>query len=205
MTRPSLISSDIGAPRLSGLTTQSGPSVSITAGGADIWGNRDECHFAHLSVSGDFDLSVRMVGLEMADLYTKAGLMLRASLDPGAPHAMLLSFGDNQPRNKNNGALEFQSRRIAQGECTGIYPPQPLASAPDFPASFPDHWLRLSRQGDTLIGSFSTTGKEWRQFCTHTQPFPDTALLGLAVTSHNEARAIRADFQDLILNPRYNP
>lgn len=205
MTIPRLISCDIGAPRLSGTTTQNGQSVSITAGGVDIWGNRDEFHFAHLPVSGDFDLSVRIVGLEMADIYTKTGLMLRASLDPGAPHAMLLTFGDNQPRNKNNGALEFQSRLVAQGDCTGIYPPQPLASEPDFPASFPDHWLRLSRKGDRLTGSCSTDGKAWRIFCTHRQSFPDTALLGLAVTSHNEARAIRADFQDLILNPRLNP
>lgn len=205
MTIPSLISCDIGAPRLAGATQQSGASVTITAGGVDIWGDRDEFHFAHTSVSGDFELSVRIDTLEMADSYTKAGLMLRASLDPGAPHAMLLTFGDNHPRNKNNGALEFQSRLVADGDCTGIYPPQPLASEPDFPASFPDHWLRLTRQCDTLTGSFSTDGKLWRTFCTHTQAFPDTALLGLAVTSHNEARTVRASFDDLTLNPGSNP
>jgi regulation of enolase protein 1 (concanavalin A-like superfamily) len=204
MTVPKLISCDVGAPRLSGATEQSGFSVTITAGGVDIWGDRDEFHFAHTPVSGDFDLSVRILGLEMADIYTKAGLMLRASLESGAPHAMLLTFGDNQPRNKNNGALEFQSRLVADGECTGIYPPQPLASEPDFPATFPDHWLRLSRQGDTLTGSCSTDGKVWRTFCTHTQAFPDTALLGLAVTSHNEARAVRASFQNLTLTPGSN-
>jgi regulation of enolase protein 1 (concanavalin A-like superfamily) len=205
MTVPSLIPRDIGAPRLSGATEQHGPFVTITAGGVDIWGDRDEFHFAHLAVSGDFDLSVRILVMEMADIYTKAGLMLRSSLEPGAPHAMLLTFGDNQPRNKNNGALEFQSRLVAHGDCTGIYPPQPLASEPDFPANFPDHWLRLTRKGDMLKGYCSTDGKEWRTFCTNMQAFPDTALLGLAVTSHNVARAVRASFQNLTLTPGSDP
>lgn len=204
MTVPSLISRDIGAPSLSGTAAQTGQSVIIDAAGVDIWGSRDEFHFAHVPVSGGFDLSVRVAALEMADIYTKAGLMLRASLEPGAPHAMLLTFGDNQPRNKNNGALEFQSRLVAQGDCVGIYPPQPLASEPTFPASFPDQWLRLTRHSDTLTGSFSTDGLIWRTFCTHTQAFPGTALLGLAVTSHNEARTIRASFQDLTFSSRAN-
>lgn len=205
MTIPNLNSDDIGKPRLTGATHQDGASVTITAGGADIWGNRDEFHFAHIAVSGDFDLSVRVAGLEMADTYTKAGLMLRASLDDGAPHAMLLTFGDNQPRNKNNGALEFQSRLVPKGECSGIYPPQPLATRPDFPASFPQQWLRLTRQGDALTGLFSTDGQDWRTFCTHSQIFPDPALLGLSVTSHNEARRVRASFHDLSLIQRPQP
>lgn len=205
MTAPNLAARDIGAPHLPGATLQAGASVTITAGGADIWGRRDEFHFAHLPVTGDFDLSVRVAGLEMADTYTKAGVMLRAALDDGAPHAMLLTFGDNQPRNRNNGALEFQSRLAPNGECTGIYPPQPLSPTPDFPAAFPQHWLRLTRKGDHLTGLFSTDGKEWRVFCTHAQAFPAAALLGLAVTSHNETRTVRATFHDLSLTQRPAP
>ena len=199
MTIPILTAHDIGAPGLSGATEQNPAAITITAGGADIWGYRDECHFAHLAVAGDFELSVRVAGLEMADTYTKAGLMLRASLDEGAPHAMLLTFGDDQPRNKNNGALEFQSRLAQGGDCTGIYPPQPLPATPDFPASFPNHWLRLTRHGDTLAGHFSTDGKIWQTFCSHRQIFAGKALLGIAVTSHNAARTVRTSFQDLNL------
>jgi regulation of enolase protein 1 (concanavalin A-like superfamily) len=205
MPLPRLQADDIGQPQISGATVQEGSSVLITAGGADIWGTRDECQFAYLDVTGDFDMSVRVAALEMADTYTKAGLMLRTSLDEGAAHAMLLTFGDNQPRNKNNGALEFQSRLVAGGECSGIYPPQPLADEPQFPASFPQHWLRLTRQGDVLTGLFSTDGQAWQTFCTHIQVFPASALLGLAVTSHNTARAVRASFHDLTLNQGSTP
>jgi regulation of enolase protein 1 (concanavalin A-like superfamily) len=205
MPLPRLIAYDIGQPHIFGTTVQEGSSVLVTAGGTDIWGTQDECHFAHLAVTGDFDMSVRVAGLEMADTYTKAGLMLRASLDEDAAHAMLLTFGDNQPRNKNNGALEFQSRLVTGGECAGIYPPQPLTAQPQFPASFPQHWLRLMRQNEVLTGQFSTDGQAWRTFCTQTQAFPDSALLGLAVTSHNTAHAVRASFHDLTLNQRSNP
>jgi hypothetical protein len=48
-------------------------------------------------------------------------------------------------------------------------------------------------------------GFAWVRVLEPNPCFTLTALLGIAVTSHNEARAIRADFQDLILNPRYNP
>jgi regulation of enolase protein 1 (concanavalin A-like superfamily) len=94
---------------------------------------------------------------------------------------------------------------VAGGECSGIYPPQPLPAVPQFPASFPQHWLRLTRQGDVLTGHFSTDGKGWQTFCTHTQVFPASALLGLAVTSHNTDRAVRASFHDLTLNQGPNP
>ena len=83
------------------------------AGGEDIWGERDEFHFAYVPVSAKFrDGCPRPISLDMADLYKKAGLMLHASLENGAEHAMLLAFGDNQLRNKNNGGFEFQSRMV---------------------------------------------------------------------------------------------
>ena len=199
MPIPSLVADDIGVPRLKGVTDQTGASVTITAGGADIWGSRDEFHFAHIDITGDFELTARICLLEMADIYTKAGLMLRASLEADAPHAMLLTFGDNQPRNKNNGALEFQLRREAGGDCFGIYPPQPLAERPDFPATFPNQWLKLTRKGNVIVGESSKDGKAWKTFCTHAQAFPGMSHLGLAVTSHNRASLVLATFHDLSL------
>jgi hypothetical protein len=200
MNAPSLDGIDVGSPRLPGSTRQSEAGLEIVAGGQDIWGTRDEFHFAYAQVMGDFELSVRVVSLAMADVYTKAGLMLRASLAAGAEHAMLLTFGDNQPRNKNNGGLEFQSRVAADGPCTGIYPPQPLPTRPDFPASFPDMWLKLIRRGATITGQSSQDGVAWRTFSVHESPLPLAAYLGLAVTSHNESQTVKAVFSDLDLS-----
>ncbi len=202
MNQPSLTGLDIGSPRLPGKLIQSSQSITIIAGGEDIWGVRDEFHFAYLPVTGNFELSVRLDSLAMADVYTKAGIMLRASLAEGAEHVMLLAFGDNQPRNKNNGGLEFQSRMAANGPCQGIYPPQPLPPQPDFPVSFPNVWLKLIRTGDTYTSQSSRNGQQWKTFSVHQQPLPAAAYLGLAVTSHNVNQTIKAIFSQLNLSPR---
>lgn len=135
----------------------------------------------------------------MADLYTKAGLMIRSSLAAGSEHALLLVFGDNQARNRNNGGLEFQYRRQADGACAGIYPPQPLPAQPDFPARFPHVWLRLGRRGDLLTADYSQDGQSWRNYTVHRQEFPATVCFGLAVTSHNVERTVRAEFRHVEL------
>jgi hypothetical protein len=202
MNALSLTGTDVGSPRLQGKTTRSTHDLEIVAGGEDIWGTRDEFHFAHALVSGNCELSVRIVSLTMADAYTKAGLMLRSSLEAGAEHAFLLAFGDNQPRNKNNGGLEFQYRATVDGPCTGVYPPQPLPPQADFPVSFPDVWLKVTRDGDTITGQSSRDGERWKTFCVHQQHLPPAAHLGLAVTSHNADQAVKAVFSNLDLRGR---
>jgi len=197
MNTPSLAGVDVGYPKRSGTTKQSAANLEVIAGGEDIWGDRDEFHFACVPVSGNFELSARLVSLTMADLYTKAGLMLRSSLEDGAEHAMLLAFGDNQPRNKNNGGIEFQSRVDKNVPCSGIYPPQPLPSQPDFPVFYPHVWLKLIRCGDTITGQTSEDGKCWRTFCVHQQRLPQSAYLGLAVASHHADQTVKAVFSDL--------
>ncbi len=181
-----------------GATTSSSRNVDILAGGKDIWETRDEFHFAYAKVLGDFELSVRLTSLTMADVYTKAGLMLRASLAEGAEHAFLLAFGDNQPRNKNNGGLEFQHREALNGPCTAVYPPQPLRHQPDFPVKFPLMWMKLVRDRDTITGQYSQNGENWQTYCLHQQPLPQTVYLGLAVTSHNSNKTVSAVFDQLI-------
>lgn len=200
MKTPRLTPTDVGSPRLAGTTKLAGQDIEITAGGQDIWETRDEFHFAHVQVAGDFTLSICLASLTMADPYTKAGLMLRTGLDAGAEHAFLLAFGDNQARNRNNGGLEFQSRAQANGGCTGVYPPQPLPVPPDFPVNFPHVWLRLSRKGQVVTAEFSQDGRDWRTFAVHRQEFPGTAYLGLAVTSHNVNQTVRAVFRDVELS-----
>lgn len=194
-----LTGTDLGLPAIKGRTSHTRDRVEITAGGRDFWGHGDEGHFAFTRVSGDFALSVRIVSLTMSDLYTKAGLMLRASLEPDAEHAFLLAFGDNQARNRNNGGLEFQYRESPGAACVALYPPQPLPKLPDFPASYPDLWLKLIRRGDRVTAQASGDSRHWRTYCEHRQHLPEAAFLGLAVTSHHSERAVQACFTHLSL------
>jgi hypothetical protein len=199
MNASNLQGADIGSPQLRGETRQAPTAIQLLAGGVDMWGVRDEGHFAHLPVSGDFEISTRVDSLEMADLYTKAGLMFRPSLDEAAPHVMVFAFGNNEPRNKNNGGLEFQFREDAGGLCAAVYPPQPLPAAPDFPVDFPQVWLKLVRRGHTFNGLFSRDGATWKAYCTHNQNLPQSGFLGLAVTAHNDAQRVSASFSHLLV------
>ncbi len=197
MGKIALSGRDIGAPALKGATVMTGKEARITAGGADIWGNRDEGHFACIQMGGNFSLTARIDAMEMADPHTKAGIMLRASAEPSAPHLMLFAFGDNRARNKNTGGIEFQSRAIPFGNCEGVYPAQPLAEPPEFGVSFPNVWLRLQRRGDVYEAFASKDGEMWRRYCQHKMVFSGTPLLGLAVSSHNAKKAVTVSFSQI--------
>jgi regulation of enolase protein 1 (concanavalin A-like superfamily) len=197
MSTPILSGIDIGAPRLQGQSTQSNETIEITGAGADIWGVRDECHFAHMEANGDFEFSVQVESIEMADLYSKAGLMWRTSLEAGAQHVMLVAFGNNDLRNKNNGGIEYQSRVGKDTECSAIYPSQPLPVTPDFPVHFPRVWLKLARKGNVFTAMFSENGVHWKVYCTHRLSLPAVGYLGIAATSHNEAKVIKTRFSML--------
>ena len=200
MATVSLTGIDVGSPRLPGRTRQLADGYEVVAGGTDIWGETDEFHFAQVRVTGDFVLAARLESLAMADRYTKAGLMLRASPSGASEHAYLLAFGDNQERNKNNGGLEFQFRERPNGPSVGVYPPQPLPVHPDFPVNFPDVWLRLTRTGAQIKAESSPDGRTWRIFCGHRQALPAAVHLGLAVTSHHPDKTVRAFFSSLVFS-----
>ena len=184
---------------LSGRTSLAAGTLAITAGGADIWESRDEFHFAHAPIAGGFEFTARFDSLTMADVYTKAGLMVRASLEADAAHVFFFAFGDNQPRNHNNGGIEFQSRVEDGGTCQASYPPSPLPAEPDFPVEFPLVWLKLSRQGDTFTSQFSPDGVQWKIYGVHRQVLPASVLVGLAVTSHQVEQTVDAVFSQVTL------
>ncbi len=199
MHHPPLAGVDVGGPQRTGETRRTPTTVEIVAGGVDIWGTRDEFHFAFLRITGDFELSARLCSLSMADVYTKAGLMMRTSLAAGAEHAFLLAFGDNQPRNRNNGGIEFQYRLEAARPCRGIYPPQPLPPDPEFPATYPDVWLKLVREADTISGFFRNNRADEKLFSWHIQHFSPAMCVGLAVTAHHAEQTVRAVFSQVQL------
>ena len=110
---------------------------------------------------------------------------------------MLVAFGNNDLRNKNNGGIEYQSRVGKDTECSAIYPSQPLPVTPDFPVHFPRVWLKLARKGNVFTAMFSENGVHWKVYCTHRLSLPAVGYLGIAATSHNEAKVIKTRFSML--------
>ena len=187
---------DVGNPEIAGTVTVTGGGFDITAGGADIWGVKDEFHFVYIQKTGDFDLAARVESLTATHLYTKAGLMAREDLTPGSRHIYFQLFPDNKLRNKNNGGFEYQYRQESGGEMKAIYPAR-FDGTPDFPVTFPDTWIRLKRTGNKFTGYTGTDGKSWKEYASFTLDLPQKVYLGPAVTSHKTAEPATAKFRKI--------
>jgi regulation of enolase protein 1 (concanavalin A-like superfamily) len=188
---------DVGNPAIPGTVTVSEEGFDITAGGADVWGVKDEFNFVYIEKTGDFDFAARIESLTSTHLYTKAGLMARQDLTPGSRHIYFQVFPNNNPRNKNNGGFEYQYRQITDGEMKAIYPAVRLEGTPDFPVTFPNTWIRLKRIGDKFIGYASTDGISWKEYATFTLNLPEKVYLGIAVTSHKTTEYSTAKFRNI--------
>jgi len=189
---------DIGNPAIKGKVDILENGFAITAGGADIWGTKDEFHFSYQTLKGDFDLSVQILSLSKANQYTKAGIMARADLSDNSEHVYYQIFPDNSARNKNNGGCEFQYRSVKGGEMKAIYPDQKTAGN-QFDVAFPNTWIRLKRIGDIFESYISSDNKNWKLYSTFTLKMPSELFVGQAVTSHNVKESTTAKFGSVLL------
>lgn len=189
---------DIGNPDVSGSSQIQENNISITAGGADVWGIQDEFRFVYTEQKGDFDLIAQIESLTAPHLYTKAGLMAREDLSDNSRHIFFQVFPNNNPRNKNNGGYEFQYRKEKAGEMKAIYPAK-FDGIPEFPVNYPNTWIRLKRVGSDFTGFYSADGKTWKSYTTFTMEISSKVYLGFAVTSHNTKKAATAIFKNISL------
>lgn len=187
---------DIGSPVTTGISTIKDNSLNLVAGGADVWGTKDEFGFSYIEQKGDFDFTARIESLSPTHQYTKAGLMAREDITDNCRHIFFQVFPDNSARNKNNGGYEFQYRANKSGEMKAIYPA--LANGtPEFPVNYPNTWIRLQRSGDAFTGYYSPDGQTWKVYTTYTLKLPEKLYLGLAVTSHDAKKSTTAVFRDM--------
>lgn len=189
-------SADIGNPAITGATSVLKDRISLTAGGTDVWGVRDEFRFSYFEQTGDFDLVARIESLTAPNLYTKAGLMAREELTDNSRHIFFQVFPNNNLRNKNNGGYEFQYRKEKAGEMKAIYPAK-FDGAPEFPVNYPNTWIRLKRVGNDFTGFYSADGKTWKAYTSFTMELSKKVYLGLAVTSHNTKATVTAVFRNI--------
>jgi hypothetical protein len=187
---------DIGSPSIAGTVKVLNNGFDVIAGGADIWGVKDEFNFVYVERTGDFDLVSRIESLMAANLYTKAGLMAREDLTSGCRHIYFQVFSDNNPRNKNNGGYEFQYRQMKDSLMKAIYPKSSEGN-PEFPVVYPNVWIRLQRINNDFTGYYSTDGKTWKIYTTYNLALPSKIYVGLAVTAHNTSHNASAKFRNI--------
>lgn len=187
---------DIGTPQLMGSATWVDSGWDVVAGGVDIWEKEDQFHFVFKAMTGDFDVAVRVASFTPAHLYSKAGLMIRETLTGASAHLMLVVFADDQPRNNNLGAYEMQFRTKEGVHCQAVYPAVLPPAPPEFPASYPNTWLRVARRDNFFTAYGSSDGKSWRQYAQYELPLSKSVSVGPALTSHHAEHEAMAQFRD---------
>jgi regulation of enolase protein 1 (concanavalin A-like superfamily) len=170
----------IGGGAQAGATTLVSGGADVTAGGSGVGGNTDQFQFAWQSVAGDFDYRVRVEALDFADLFAKAGLMARETLDADSRFAAAFAT-------PTLAGCFFEARTNA-GWLT-------LTSG-SFPASYPSMWLRLKRAGSLFSGFASQDGGDWTSLSSANVTLSNRLYLGLAVSSHNSNQMTDAHFRE---------
>ena len=109
---------DVGSPQIAGSATPVGGGWRSRRGRHRHLGRAQiEFHFVFREISGDFDIAVRVQSFTPAHLYSKAGLMIRESLDAASrPRDAFVLFPNDEPRNNNLGAYEMQFRPPGRSE-----------------------------------------------------------------------------------------
>lgn len=158
---------DVGAP---GLASFSEGALTVQACGADIWGQADGFHFVFQPCSGDVTLVARVVRLENTNEWAKAGVMVRETLQADSANVFLCISP------VQNVAFQWRPRAGASAECTLANTGQPLP-----------YWIKLIRVGHRFTGYISPDGQAWQQVGEKEVPMARDVLVGLAVTSHNNA------------------
>ena len=185
----SLTSHDVGVVGVSGSTLYDSlnGTLTVTAGGTDIWNTADGFRFVAHQITGDFVVFARIDALDNPHQYAKAGVMIRESLDPESIHALA---------NLNpSGSANFVTRTVTGGTSSAV---SASVSAPA--------WVRLERVGNTISAFHSINGSTWSQLGQQTIAFSSTVHVGLAATAHTTSDTITAvysgyDFQTIIPPP----
>ncbi len=152
---------DIGNISLPGDATYAtaADTFIMSGSGDDIWNGADAFHFAYQTLHGDGELIARVQSLTPTDPYTKAGVMIRESLDPGAKNAMTTLMSSQ--------GTQLQYRDTTSGASVFI-------DGPNFAAPY---YIRIRRQGDVITSFVAANSGAWQQIGSVTLPMNQSTVL----------------------------
>jgi hypothetical protein len=172
---------DLGGAAVSSTVTAAGNGINVTAAGSDFGGSSDQGNFSYQLCTGNFDVSVRLAGLGLSDIFAKAGLMARETLAVSSRFAAALATP------AMNGS--FFEWRDPTGNASSM--------SGSFPANYPNTWLRLNRVGNVFTGFASYDGQVWTPLGSATLALPSQIYLGFSVSSRRTNLVTTAQFRDV--------
>jgi hypothetical protein len=180
---------DIGGSSTPGSRVDLTNGWRVQAAGREIGGAADQFYFSWREEPGDFDYAVRIGRLDNTDVWAKAGLMLRESLEPGAGFAGAFA-------SPSLAGCFMQTRRSAGAVAQ---------SAGSHPANFPETWLRLKRVGSDVTAYAGLNGENWEVLGTTQLNETNATYFGSAVCSRNTNALCTAEFYDLRAATDFGP
>ena len=159
-------------------------TFTMTGSGADIWMvddvEADEFHFAYKMLTGPGTIIAKVQSVENTNVWAKAGVMIRESLNPDSAHAMMAVTPES--------GVSFQ-RRPGTGE-TSLDTTTADIVAPQ--------WVKIERDmAGNFTGSYSADGSTWTMQGTENIPMGANVHIGLALTSHDAALTCQAVFTNV--------
>ncbi len=171
---------DIGNPSLLSTAVAAGNGINVTAAGNDFGSTSDQGNFSYQIRSGNFDVSVRVAGLRLSDIFAKAGLMARETLDSTGRFAASMATPA-----MNGSFFQWRDPAGSAGSSMG-----------NFPANYPNTWLRLQRVGNVFTSYAGYDGQTWTPLGSATITMSNQVYLGFSVSSRSASQTTTAQFRD---------
>jgi len=167
-------------------------TYTMTGSGTDIWDigpgageYHDEFHFAYKMLTGQGSIVVKVESVQETNVWAKAGVMIRETLEGGSKHA----FACVTPAN----GVAFQSR------------PDPGAASDNLNVGgfTTPYWVKLTRDiAGNFLAYHSANGTSWQlieEGGGRNIPMTSNVYIGLALTSHDAALTCEAVFSNVTI------
>ena len=138
---------------------------------------------AYTTLNGDGTIVARVATIENVHAWTKAGIMIRNSLSPGAAQAFMVVAASPVK------GVPFQ-RRTGDGNGS-VSTSGSQSTAP--------RWVKLVRAGTVITGYESADGVAWTMVGSDTFAMGTNVLVGLAVSSHVTGVNATATFDNVTI------
>jgi len=161
---------DIGTVGKPGSMSFENGVYTLKSSGDNIWMNADSVTMAYKEVTGDVEISCRVLSIEDTSQFAKIGVSIREKLNADSKH-MYIGF-------KPKLGLETVWRPFEKGQSR---------AEGDELTSYPC-WIKLSRYKDTFTVWYSENGDKWEKLTGLDMKFNDTVYVGLVCCSNDRSK-----------------
>jgi hypothetical protein len=158
-------------------------TYTMTGSGTDIWDQSDEFHYAFKTLSGAGSIVAKVESVSNTDVWAKAGVMIRETLDADSRHAMMVVTPGS--------GVSFQ-RRHDTGD---------ISTNDDIANITAPYWVKIERElGGTFAAYSSANGSTWQKVgLSESIQMGTNVYIGLAVTAHNATATCEAVFSNVTI------